>query len=278
MKKTSLLYTAACLLSSMTLCLSGCGDDDPIIETPPVENPKPEPKPEPGPEKSMIDMYMLQFGYENEYIKSAGDSLAFYDLLEKRISFMQDSVKNAGGSLDIKYMKEMRIVGFFDSTGVEDVTHNAYRNLLSYIKDEVEKSYLGFVYTGAALSKNKKIELSIFNSEELPNYISKLESSMTFGLYLPNVEATVWTTTDETTAIRSLNFPNKYVANVNDDSSVSYSWKHSGYDITLTAEKEKEEKYAFLLNTEGTEIRLVRIDGKAVENGAVYTCPNFSKE
>lgn len=35
MKKTSLLYTAACLLSSMTLCLSGCGDDDPIIETPP---------------------------------------------------------------------------------------------------------------------------------------------------------------------------------------------------------------------------------------------------
>lgn len=68
MKKTSLLYTAACLLSSMTLCLSGCGDDDPIIETPPVENPKPEPKPEPGPEKSMIDMYMLQFGYENEYI------------------------------------------------------------------------------------------------------------------------------------------------------------------------------------------------------------------
>ena len=132
--------------------------------------------------------------------------------------------------------------------------------------------------TGAALSKNKKIELSIFNSEELPNYISKLESSMTFGLYLPNVEATVWTTTDETTAIRSLNFPNKYVANVNDDSSVSYSWKHSGYDITLTAEKEKEEKYAFLLNTEGTEIRLVRIDGKAVENGAVYTCPNFSKE
>ena len=40
MKKTSLLYTAACLLSSMTLCLSGCGDDDPIIETPPVENPK----------------------------------------------------------------------------------------------------------------------------------------------------------------------------------------------------------------------------------------------
>ena len=189
---------------------------------------------------------------------------------------MQDSVKNAGGSLDIKYMKEMRIVGFFDSTGVEDVTRNAHRNLLSYIKDEAEKSYLGFVYTGAALSKNKKIERSIFNSEELPNYISSLASSMTVDFHLPNVKATVWTTTDETTAIRSLSFPDKYVANVNDDSSVSYSWKHAGYDITLTAEK--EEKYAFLLNTEGTEIRLVRIDGKAVENGAVYTCPNFSKE
>lgn len=46
MKKTSLLYTAACLLSGMTLCLSGCGDDDPIIETPPVDKPEPEPKPE----------------------------------------------------------------------------------------------------------------------------------------------------------------------------------------------------------------------------------------
>lgn len=276
MKKTSLLYTAACLLLSMTLCLSGCGDDDPIIETPPVDKPEPEPKPEPKPEKSTIDMYTLQFGHETEYIKCAGDSLAFYDLLEKRISFMQDSVKNAGGSLDIKYMKEMRIVGFFDSTGVEDVTRNAYRNLLSYIKDEAEKSYSGFVYTGAALLKNKKIEHSIFNSEELPNYISSLASSMTVDFHLPNVEATVWTTTDETTAIRSLSFPDKYVANVNDDSSVSYSWKHAGYDITLTAEK--EEKYAFLLNTEGTELRLVRIDGKAVENGAVYTCPNFSKE
>lgn len=33
MKKTSLLYAAACLLSGMTLCLSGCSDDDPIVST-----------------------------------------------------------------------------------------------------------------------------------------------------------------------------------------------------------------------------------------------------
>lgn len=33
MKKTSLLYAAACLLSGMTLCLSGCSDDDPIEPT-----------------------------------------------------------------------------------------------------------------------------------------------------------------------------------------------------------------------------------------------------
>ena len=63
---------------------------------------------------------------------------------------------------------------------------------------------------------------------------------MTVDFHLPNVEATVWTTTDETTAIRSLSFPDKYVANVNDDSSVSYSWEHAGYDITLTAEKEEK--------------------------------------
>lgn len=275
MKKTSLLYTATCLLSGMALCLSGCDDDDPIIDTPPVENPEPEPEPKPEPEKSTIDMYILQFGYENEYIKCAGDSLAFYDLLEKRISFMQDSVKNAGGSLDIKYMKEMKIVGFFDSTGVKDVTHNAYWNLLSYI-NEAEKSYLGFVYTGGALLKNKKIELSIFNLEELLDYISKLESSLPSSFHLPNMETTVWTTADEAAAIHSLSFPNTDGADVNDDSSISYNWKHAGYDITLTAEK--EEKYAFRLNTEGTEMRLVRVDGKAVKNGAVYTCPNFSKK
>ena len=33
MKKTSLLYAAACLLSGMTLCLSSCSDDDPIDST-----------------------------------------------------------------------------------------------------------------------------------------------------------------------------------------------------------------------------------------------------
>ena len=33
MKKTSLLYAAACLLSGMTLFLSSCSDDDPIDST-----------------------------------------------------------------------------------------------------------------------------------------------------------------------------------------------------------------------------------------------------
>lgn len=43
MKKTSLLYAAACLLSGMTLCLSSCSDDDPIdstTDTMPWENRK----------------------------------------------------------------------------------------------------------------------------------------------------------------------------------------------------------------------------------------------
>lgn len=188
---------------------------------------------------------------------------------------MQDSVKSAGGSLEIKYMKERGIIGFFDSTDVEDVTRDAYYNLFHYLK-KAEKSYLGFVYTGAAWLKKNKVELSIFNSEELPDYISKLESSTSPGFHFPNVEATIWTTTDEAVAIHSLSFNN--VENVKDDSSVSYSWKHIGYDITLTPEKENEEKYTFRLNTEGTEMRLVRVDGKTVENGAVYTCPNFSKK
>ena len=33
MKKTSLLYAAACLLSGMTLCLSSCSDDDPRTDS-----------------------------------------------------------------------------------------------------------------------------------------------------------------------------------------------------------------------------------------------------
>lgn len=268
MRKANIFYAVVCLLSGMALCLSGCGDDDPVIDTPtpdvPVEKPTPDPEPS-EPETQTVNRSTLQFGYETEFTKCEGDSLAFYDLLGKQIAAMQDSVKNAEGSLYIYYTEEARIVEFLDSAN-QNAAQNAARSLISYIK-EAEHTSLGFVYIGGCHWQSSSVTLSSFKPGQSAS--SGSSSSMTVGIYLPNVASTVWATADESAAVRSLTFQSRLEAYVNEDTEVLFSCKQTGYDLSFTLDQ--EEKYAFRLNTEGTEIQLIRVDGQPVEEGTVYT-------
>lgn len=250
------LYLASCLLVGMTLSLSSCSDDDPILPTP--EEPEQPEQPE-KPETRTTNYYEIKLNYKDVH----GDSLAFLNFAERIITSIQESAKPEKSSLVI-YMTKTQSIAIYDSLATKDVANKAHDVVLESLRQGQKPQ--GFVYSGTFLIKYGKIDLN----DTSHTFFS---SSSNGKCQFPNLSATIWTASDTQAEISALDFKAKTVILPN-DSIMKGEYMHVGYDITFKADD--AEKYLFRLNKEGTEIQLVKADGKEIENGPTYTNPVFS--
>ena len=274
MKK--MLYFVSCLLLGMTLSLSGCGEDDPT-PVPEPENPTPDPEPE-EPETVTLTAYQFQLNYiPSTGILPAGDSASYFALVEEHITAMRDSVESAKGSLVIEQRGGDHVYCVYDTNNTDGAAKRAAESLSYYLRDAGLQPR-GFVYTGGVYRQTGTLSYTASGSAAEASFVADASGmGLPFAIYFPNLRQSVWTTADTAAAVQSIAFGESLsTTHVNDDAATDYSAKHQGTDVVLSLSG--TEKYAFQLNTTGTELTLVRVDGEAMENGPVYTSPIFSAE
>lgn len=263
-------YFIACLLLGLTVnfSLTSCGDDDPVTpdqpETPEnPENPENPEKPE-GPTTTTVTSYVIQYFYSNETMSCAGDSVSYFAFVDELVKAKQDSVAQVSGSLMIDHQVSTRQINFYDTVSGNTSKESARAFILD-LANSGEKP-CGFVYSGIARTFSVNLEIS---QDGTVTSIGNSSGHTPYPIYIPRLIGHHWATADAGVEIAKISFGKSKSCTINDDATVTFSFVQSGYDVVLSLDN--EEKCAFLLNETGTEMRLVRLDGEAVENGPVYT-------
>lgn len=268
-------YFAACLVASMSLCLTSCGDDDPVPEPTPTPTPTPEPEPTPSDttKTNTTALYALDLYYPTTNLACEGDSVAYFALVESLIQAQQDSVEQAGGTLVITYDQANRTAYYYDKNTEKSTAQSVCNDLQRKLTNAGLTSQ-GFVYVGGIYRQDEIVTLSE-NFQPNKFAFSTSAGHMNGSVEFPNLTNSTWSTTAAEASVQSILFSSRVRGNayLNGDEETAYSFRHSGNVITLT--KDDAEAYAFQLNETGTVMVLIRENGAEVANGAAYTCPNF---
>lgn len=263
MYMNKLFYFLSCLAlgTTLSLGLTSCDEDDPITETP--ETPEQPEQPE-EPTTTSTTLATFSYYYSNKNISCAGDSVAFFALVDKMVKAKQDSVENAKGTLLIQHSTDNRrvlMVDLSDSQSASKTSNEIIRNLF-----ESSSKGQGFVYTGGIHSEDYSVDITNDGKYSL-GYVEK---NFEFLICFPNIKNTVWTTSDADAEINKFSFKDNLAAGcvINDNADVAYEYSQKGYDMTMSLKG--TEKCAFKFNNDGTELKLVRLDGADVADGPVY--------
>ena len=258
-------YVASCLALGLLsgMALTACGDDDPA-PTPEVPDTPDTPDEPEGPTTSTVTSYVIQYFYSNETMSCAGDSVSYFAFVDELVKAKQDSVAQVSGSLKIDHQVSTRQINFYD-TVPGNTSKESARAFILDLANSGEKP-CGFVYSGIARTFSVNLEIS---QDGTVTSIGNSSGHTPYPIYIPRLIGHHWATADAEAEIAKISFGKSKSCTINDDATVTFSFVQSGYDVVLSLGN--EEKCAFLLNEAGTEMRLVRLDGEAVENGPVYT-------
>lgn len=168
------------------------------------------------------------------------------------------------GSLKIDHQASTRQINFYDTVPGNTSKESAKAFILD-LANSGEKPR-GFVYSGIARIFSVNLKIS---QDGTVTSSGNSSSHASYPIYIPRLIGHHWATADAGVEIAKISFGKSKSCTINDDATATFSFVQSGYDVVLSLGN--EEKCAFLLNEAGTEMRLVRLDGEAVENGPVYT-------
>lgn len=258
-------YVASCLALGLLsgMALTACGDDDPA-PTPEVPDTPDTPDEPEGSTTSTVTSYVIQYFYSNETMSCAGDSVSYFAFVDELVKAKQDSVTQVSGSLKIDHQASTRQINFYD-TVPGNTSKESAKALILDLANSGEKPR-GFVYSGIARIFSVNLEIS---QDGTVTSSGNSSGHASYPIYIPRLIGHHWATADAGVEIAKISFGKSKSCTINDDATATFSFVQSGYDVVLSLGN--EEKCAFLLNEAGTEMRLVRLDGEAVENGPVYT-------
>lgn len=259
-------YTVCCFLAATTFALTSCGDDETIIDEPDVpvtpENPDEEEPETPDVQEDQICV-VFDLNHDASFLPAAGDSLAFFELVEEQCQFIQDSLTNAKSSLSVTVAEDYTIT----VSGVESQSEelkqvrNSLRSKIAAVGAEAQ----GFVYTGI---------VRMVEGSQIADGDWTYGSPFSFGIMIPVTEGTAWKTDAEDAVVHSISFAAdlaQFETYINGDETVGYTFRQKGAEISLKAKDSNDLVYLFHFNETGTELTLVSINGEEVSETYVYT-------